>query len=340
MDYDVFISHASEDKDAVARPLALQLQGHGIKVWLDEFELTLGDSLRRTIDRGLSQSRFGIVILSQNFFKKDWPQRELDGLAAREENHQKVILPVWHNITKEEIIKCSPMLGDRLAVSTTEGIEIVAQSVLRALGKPLAQPPVQPPILEKPTVNTSKTSTPTRRVSKRVILSLLAGAIVILVLLPFLISRYRSAQTLTESFSPPASTATPSPTPQIQPSPYPETIELSNPPEAILKGCNISDWESRGSNIKCVVFNNFPNKRITRMEIELRISTPNGFQVIRSGLDVDNETISDEFTNRVRLKGLPLHESHYSGFVEYDYKRVRLHSKKFKVWAEETSRAF
>lgn len=53
MDYDLFISHASEDKDHVARPLAKHLQDLGLRVWLDEFELTLGDSLRRKIDHGL-----------------------------------------------------------------------------------------------------------------------------------------------------------------------------------------------------------------------------------------------------------------------------------------------
>src|SRR3546814_11969636 len=87
--HDVFICHASEDKDLVARPLAELLRGHGVTVWYDEFSLTVGDSLRRKIDRGLSDSRFGVVLLSPDFFRKEWPQAELDGLVARERSEER-----------------------------------------------------------------------------------------------------------------------------------------------------------------------------------------------------------------------------------------------------------
>ncbi|HUF99820.1 MAG TPA: DUF1883 domain-containing protein, partial [Ilumatobacter sp.] len=82
-EYDVFISHASEDKDAVARPLAVALQAAGVSVWFDEFTLRIGDSLRRNIDHGIAKSRFGLVVLSNAFFAKGWPQYELDGLVTR-----------------------------------------------------------------------------------------------------------------------------------------------------------------------------------------------------------------------------------------------------------------
>ncbi len=88
MEYDVFISHASEDKVDVARPLAAHLQTLGLKVWLDDLELTLGDSLRRKIDQGLSRSRYGLVVLSPAFFLKEWPNKELDGLVAREDGRE------------------------------------------------------------------------------------------------------------------------------------------------------------------------------------------------------------------------------------------------------------
>ena len=68
-EWDVFISHASEDKNAIARPLAEALKAHGLRVWYDEFSLTVGDSLRKKIDQGLSNSHFGIVILSVRFSK-------------------------------------------------------------------------------------------------------------------------------------------------------------------------------------------------------------------------------------------------------------------------------
>jgi hypothetical protein len=133
MNYDVFISHASEDKAEIAIPLANHLKIFGLKVWLDEFELTIGDSLRKSIDQGLIQSRFGIVILSPNFFKKEWPKRELAGLIAKDNGKEKVLLPVWHNVTHEDVVEFSPILADKLAVSTDRGIEYVATQILQAV---------------------------------------------------------------------------------------------------------------------------------------------------------------------------------------------------------------
>src|SRR5207253_6486335 len=112
--WDVFISHASEDKTEVAVPLADALRRGGVKVWLDRQELRIGDSLREKIDEGLSESRFGIVILSPHFFQKGWPKRELNGLMALEEGGQKVILPVWHTMTKDQVAQYSPILADKL----------------------------------------------------------------------------------------------------------------------------------------------------------------------------------------------------------------------------------
>src|SRR5258706_10107710 len=102
-EWDVFISHASEDKDAIARPLAEALRAKGLRVWYDEFSLTVGDSLRRKIEQGLSNSRFGVVILSHRFFAKHWAEQELNGLATREVGGEKVILPVWHGVTFEDV---------------------------------------------------------------------------------------------------------------------------------------------------------------------------------------------------------------------------------------------
>jgi hypothetical protein len=133
MDWDVFISHAWEDKDSFARPLAKALQARGLKVWFDEFTLTVGDGLRRSIDYGLANSRYGIVILSPKFFAKEWPQKELDGLASREVSGVKVILPVWHDITADQIRKYSPTLADRVAVTSRHGLEYVVVELLRAM---------------------------------------------------------------------------------------------------------------------------------------------------------------------------------------------------------------
>ncbi len=129
-EYDVFISHATEDKEEIVRPLANALVSAGLRVWYDEFELRIGDSLRRKIDAGLSMSRFGVVVLSHSFFAKNWPQYELDGLVTREMTGEQVILPLWHRITKSEVIAQSPSLADKVARSTADfTIEEIAAEI-------------------------------------------------------------------------------------------------------------------------------------------------------------------------------------------------------------------
>jgi hypothetical protein len=133
-EFDVFISHASEDKENVARPLASELRDVGLRVWYDEFELKIGDSLRRKIDRGLANSRFGIVVLSNSFFSKGWPNYELDGLVTRAVNGEQIILPIWHNITKQELIDYSPSLADKVARSTTtHTIQEIAGEIIEVI---------------------------------------------------------------------------------------------------------------------------------------------------------------------------------------------------------------
>lgn len=125
--YDLFISHASEDKEDFVRPLAETLESIGIRVWYDEFTLKVGDSLRKSIDQGLVNSRFGTVILSSAFCSKSWTQYELDSMVAREMNGHKMILPIWHKITKSEVINFSPALADKVALNTSlQSIEEIA----------------------------------------------------------------------------------------------------------------------------------------------------------------------------------------------------------------------
>jgi len=99
--YDVFISHATEDKQSFVEPLANALKEVGIKVWYDGFVLEWGDGLRDSIDRGLVNSKYGIVVFSKAYLnkKRKWTKHELDGLFAKEIEGKKVILPIWHNIT-------------------------------------------------------------------------------------------------------------------------------------------------------------------------------------------------------------------------------------------------
>ena len=129
-EYDVFISHASEDKEDVVRPLAKSLKEKGISVWYDEFELKIGDSLRRKIDQGLSKSRFGIVVISRAFIKKGWTNYELDGLMTKAISGEQILLPIWHDITKQEVIDYSPSLADKVARNTSqETVEEIAEEI-------------------------------------------------------------------------------------------------------------------------------------------------------------------------------------------------------------------
>lgn len=139
--YDVFISHASEDKESFVRPLAERLRTEYLEVWYDEFSLRLGDSLRQSIDRGLARSRYGVVVLSPAFLAKKWPQRELNGLTAREMvGDDRVILPIWHGVTKEDVLNYSPPLADVYGADSSAGLDDVVSkilSVVRPRGSPL-----------------------------------------------------------------------------------------------------------------------------------------------------------------------------------------------------------
>ena len=116
--YDLFLSHASEDKDEVARPLALALQERGLRVWYDEFELKIGDNLVAKLNAGISASRFGILVLSNSFFAKRWTMHELDMLEHLWVTENRVLFPVWHKISEAEIRSYRVSLATRFGRST------------------------------------------------------------------------------------------------------------------------------------------------------------------------------------------------------------------------------
>ena len=135
--FDVFICHTSEDKDEVVRPLAIALRDAGLSVWYDEFELRIGDSLRRKIDKGLANSRFGAVVLSRAFFGRGWPEYELDGLVTQALAGEQVLLPVWHDVTERQVMDYSSSLADRVARSTaTHTVEEIATEIADLIRNP------------------------------------------------------------------------------------------------------------------------------------------------------------------------------------------------------------
>ena len=114
--FDIFISHASEDKDAIVRPLATILERLSVRVWYDEFSLQLGDSLTASIDKGLQESKYGLVVLSKAFLSKRWPEYEYRSLMTREIDGERVILPLWYDVTKEDVKTFSLYLADIMAL--------------------------------------------------------------------------------------------------------------------------------------------------------------------------------------------------------------------------------
>jgi hypothetical protein len=134
--WDVFISHASEDKDTVARPLRDALTHMGVAVWLDETQMRIGHSLRRKIDEGIRSSRFGVVILSKAFFGKGWTNHELDGLVMRTVAGEQSLLPIWHDLTAENVRTYSPSLADKVAMNTADhSIQQIAEQIAEVVNR-------------------------------------------------------------------------------------------------------------------------------------------------------------------------------------------------------------
>jgi hypothetical protein len=132
--WDVFISHASEEKDPVARPLRAALARLGVTAWLDEAEMRIGHSLRRKIDDGIRSSRFGVVVLSEAFFRKGWTNHELDGLVTRTVAGEQSLLPIWHDLTAEQVRSFSPSLADKVAMNTSQfSIEEIAEQIAEVI---------------------------------------------------------------------------------------------------------------------------------------------------------------------------------------------------------------
>lgn len=132
--YDVFISHASENKDTFVRQLANRLSERNVSVWYDEFSLRVGDSLRDSIDVGLTQSRYGIVVLSKDFFRKSWTNWELDGLVQLENSSRnRRILPIWLDVDHSDIVKISPSLANKVAIKSSLGLDYVIRKLLEVI---------------------------------------------------------------------------------------------------------------------------------------------------------------------------------------------------------------
>ncbi len=137
-EYDAFISHAVEDKIPIANELCVKLERAGLKIWYSGKELGIGDSIEKTIEKGLNRSRYGIVILSPTYLAKNWTIREFYTLLAKEIEEHKVILPVLYNITVDELKNKDLLMADRFAVNADRGIDFVVERLVGEIKKPQA----------------------------------------------------------------------------------------------------------------------------------------------------------------------------------------------------------
>lgn len=132
--YDLFISHASEDKDEIVRPMVTILERLSVRVWYDEFSLQLGDSLTASIDKGLRQSRYGLLMLAKAFLGKNWPDYEYRSLLTRQIDGESVILPLWYGVTKEEVKAYSLFLTDIKGLAVTrDNMNVVIPAIVKVV---------------------------------------------------------------------------------------------------------------------------------------------------------------------------------------------------------------
>lgn len=128
--YDAFISHAVEDKLPIANELCSRLEAAGLKIWYSGKELMAGDSLEKTITRGLAQCRYGVVILSSKYLEKNWPMKEFYMLLTKEIENRKVILPVLYEITIDELEAKSMDMADRWSIPFNKGMDFVVDKIM------------------------------------------------------------------------------------------------------------------------------------------------------------------------------------------------------------------
>jgi len=145
-EYDAFLCHASEDKDAIVRPFAEAMVKQGLKPWFDKAEVGWGDSLVKKINYGLSRSKFVVVFVSPAFLgKKKWSDREFNAAVSMEVNGKTVVLPLLCGVAHDQIQQRYPVISDKVyhelpqytAASKTEPSRL--ESLVRELRQRIAE---------------------------------------------------------------------------------------------------------------------------------------------------------------------------------------------------------
>ncbi|MCJ7843627.1 TIR domain-containing protein [Lederbergia sp. NSJ-179] len=119
IEFDVFLSHSSLDKDIFVSELSEKLSNKGLKVFEDVKVFKIGQSQTDMMNMGILNSRFVVVFLSTNFIKSGWSDYEFKSFLNREINEKRVIiLPIWHDVSVEDVRQYNPYLVDKFALNT------------------------------------------------------------------------------------------------------------------------------------------------------------------------------------------------------------------------------
>ena len=128
-----FINHAGEDKQEFVEPLFEKLSNKGLHIWYDDNELRAGKSIRRSIEAGLRTNAYGISVLSENYFSKNWAQEELDILVDQQVSEgNTIIIPIWYDVSADDVRRHNNTLANRYAITgDTTSISDVADEVFQ-----------------------------------------------------------------------------------------------------------------------------------------------------------------------------------------------------------------
>lgn len=131
---DAFLSFAFEERNSVAMPLATLLKEKSISIWFSSHEFSTGiKNIFFDINEGIINSRYGIAIISPTYLLKKWTKTELAALFAKEDHTQRILLPIWHQISYKQILKHIPLLADRFSLHTDMGMTTLANRIERII---------------------------------------------------------------------------------------------------------------------------------------------------------------------------------------------------------------
>ena len=118
-EYDVFLSHANADKQSFVDELNSSLEKLGVRIFYDKKTLEWGDKWKDRILSGTKKAEFAIIVISENFFDREWTEKELGEFLGRQNrNGQKLILPIVHGITNEDLKHKYPSVAEIQAIDS------------------------------------------------------------------------------------------------------------------------------------------------------------------------------------------------------------------------------